>query len=77
MSGFRHGSRAEHMAICKARALEYLERGDCRNAVGSMNSDLLKHPETAGTGRAMALIGMFTIRDGPEAVRRWIEGFAE
>lgn len=65
------------MAWAKARALEYLERGDCRNAVASMTSDLSKHPETEKAGSLMAIIGMFEVAAGPEAVRRWIEGFGE
>lgn len=41
-------SRADHLAWCKARALQYLDAGDNDNAFASMMSDLGKHPETAG-----------------------------
>jgi hypothetical protein len=38
-------SRADHLAWCKQRALEYLDAGDRTNAIASMISDLRKHPE--------------------------------
>lgn len=41
-------TRAEHLAWCKQRALEYVDAGDLQNAYASMASDLGKHPETAG-----------------------------
>ncbi|MGH3813435.1 MAG: hypothetical protein ACRDUV_13435 [Pseudonocardiaceae bacterium] len=41
-------SRAEHLAWCKQRALEYVDQGDLQNAFASMASDLGKHPDTAG-----------------------------
>jgi hypothetical protein len=69
------GSLSEHMAWCKERALEYLPH-DPSQAVASMMSDLMKHPET-GTDvyRMLGLAGMMEVQRGPEAVRRWIEGF--
>lgn len=39
-------TRAEHLAWCKQRALEYVDEGDLRQAFNSMVSDLGKHPET-------------------------------
>jgi len=69
------GSRSEHLAWCKERALEYLP-DDPTQAVMSMTSDLNKHPETGGEMYAMlAVAGMMEIQRGPEAVRRWVEGF--
>lgn len=41
-------TRAEHIAWCKQRALEYVDNGDLQNAYASMHSDLQKHPETKG-----------------------------
>lgn len=69
--------RAEHLAWCKQRALEYLDAGDLQNAVASMGSDLNKHPETGGRHIAPLLIlGMRHLIDGDAgAIRRWIEGF--
>jgi hypothetical protein len=70
-------TRAEHIAWCKQRALEYVERGDLQNAVVSMLSDLRKHPETenhiGGKMGAMMLMGGHLKR--PDEVRNWIEGF--
>lgn len=39
-------NRSEHLAWCKARALEYVEVGDLERAVYSMFSNLAMHPET-------------------------------
>lgn len=73
-------TRAEHLAWAKARALEYLDRGDAANALASMISDLGKHDET----RALAAGGKNTLRgiiEEParkaEIVRAWIEGLPE
>jgi hypothetical protein len=68
--------RAEHLAWCKARALEYLDRGELHNAVASMGSDLSKHPETKQSSSALMLLGMRYVMEYDVAgVRRWIEGF--
>lgn len=67
--------RAEHLAWCKQRALEYLSAGDIKNAITSMLSDLDKHPETR-CNNFLALFGMRIIMDKDVcAARRWIEGF--
>ena len=55
--------RAEHLAWCKQRALEYLDQGDLANAVASMGSDLNKHPET-GANQTLMLLAMRYILDG-------------
>lgn len=39
-------NRSEHMAWCKERALEYLDKNDIQQAYVSMVSDLGKHAET-------------------------------
>ncbi|EHK57715.1 hypothetical protein [Allomesorhizobium alhagi] len=69
--------RQRHLAWCKERALEYLDRDDCRNAVASFLSDVQKHPSTAGlAGGGLAIIGMREACSGDvQAVERWIEGF--
>lgn len=69
--------RTEHLAWCKARALEYVEAGDLRSAFASMSSDLRKHPETAdhsGTelGFLQMMSGGLSTKD---EMRRWIEGY--
>jgi hypothetical protein len=67
--------RSEHLALCKQRALEYLDQGDLMNAVTSMGSDMGKHPET-GIPPALMQLGMFyLISHDALGVRRWIEGF--
>lgn len=63
------------MAWCKKRALEYLDHGDCQNAVTSMLSDLSKHDETRGIADQLGMLGIFAIQEGPAACRRFIEGF--
>jgi hypothetical protein len=72
-------TRVEHLAWCKERALEYVDRHDLANAVASMMSDLNKHEETRLTGKMIATLGMvaaFAVIDGDSrGVRRWIEGF--
>jgi hypothetical protein len=66
-------TRTEHVEWAKQRALEYLDRGELGNAVASMTSDLLKHPETAASVTMEFLIVM-TCHTSDD-VRRWIMGF--
>lgn len=71
-------TRAEHVAWCKKRALEYVDRNDLSNAVTSMLSDLGKHSETAvsPSNSVLASLGMMYVMDRDTAgVRRWVEGF--
>lgn len=69
-------TRDEHLAWCKQRAVEYLDAGDLRNAVASMGSDLGKHEGFRGPAYSfLNYLGILAIREGPAAVRRWIEGF--
>lgn len=68
-------TRVEHLAWCKARALEYLDEGDLANAVASMGSDLSKHPETKCPDVLMTLGMMLIVQNDATGVRRWIEGF--
>jgi hypothetical protein len=69
--------RAEHVAWCKARALEYVEAGDNQQAFTSMASDMGKHPETAGTD--VQMLGMMLLMNGhlttQQQMRDWINGF--
>jgi Tfp pilus assembly protein PilF len=67
--------RAEHLAFCKRRALEYLDRGDIQNAVTSMGSDLSKHPETKAHYTLLMLGMRYILDNDAEGARRWIEGF--
>jgi hypothetical protein len=70
-------TRAEHLAWCKQRALEYVDAGDLQNAFNSMASDMSKHPETNNpdlqdVGLMLLLAGDL---DTPEKMRAWINGF--
>jgi hypothetical protein len=68
-------ARDEHLAWCKKRALEYVDRGELVDAVASMGSDLRKHPEL-GANDFLLMLGMKHVMDhDADAVRRWIEGF--
>lgn len=70
-------TRDEHLAWAKERAIEYANRGEVAAAVGSLTSDLRKHPETAGHSglelmSMLAVTGKFT---RPGDLREFIEGF--
>ena len=70
-------TRAEHLAWCKQRALEYIDLGDVKNALASMFSDLGKHEGTRNhaaiqLGVMLMLAGHL---DDPREARRYIEGF--
>lgn len=70
-------TRAEHLAWCKQRALEYVDVGDVTNAWASMASDLTKHPETEKhaaiqLGMMMLMSGQLATRD---QMRKFINGF--
>lgn len=68
-------TRDEHVEWCKKRALEYLDRGDIKNAVTSMMSDMDKHPECR-VNQALSMLGMMAIMQNDHAgARRFIEGF--
>jgi hypothetical protein len=73
-----YGTRAEHLAWCKQRALAYVEQGDLQNALASMASDMRKHPET-DTPAVTMLLGMEGLRcvqaGDTQGMRRLIEGF--
>lgn len=71
-------TRKDHLDFCKARALEYVARGDIHGAFTSMVSDLGKHDETKGHMGIMLgtelLVGGHL--DSPIKMRQFIEGFA-
>ena len=68
-------TRDEHLAWCKQRAPEYLDRGELENAVASMASDLGKHPELKPNESLLMLGAMQAGQGDSEGVRRWITGF--
>ncbi len=70
-------TRAEHLAWCKQRALNYLGQGDLHSAFLSMSSDLNKHPETQSLAKPELLaLGLFEVMHGNAAgLQDFIEGF--
>lgn len=70
-------SRKEHLEWCKQRAREYLERRDYQGAIGSMLSDLGKHPKTVSSQKAGGIVMLATMMSGPtyESTKRFIERF--
>jgi len=69
--------RAEHLQWCKDRALEYVKIGDMQQAFASFNSDMSKHPETAGhsalqLGTMLFFAGHLS---SPGEMEKWINGF--
>ena len=70
-------TRAEHIAWCKLRALEYVDAGNIQQAVASMCSDLDKHDKTSNhVGKQLGLMGLMGgSMNTPADTRKWIEGF--
>lgn len=70
-------TRDEHMSWCKARALEYCVRGELKDALMSMISDLGKHPET--DAELAKTLGMGLFMNGhlsdPTKMAEFINGF--
>ncbi len=72
-----NGTRTDHLAWCKARALEYVDTGDLPQALASMYSDLGKHPDTQDhqgieLGHKLQEFGFLTTE---LQVRDYIQGF--
>jgi hypothetical protein len=67
--------RAEHIAWCKQRALEYLDQGDVTNAIASMCSDLAQRPDTTAPVPMLQVGLLYAIDEDCDAARRWINGF--
>lgn len=69
--------RGEHLAWCKKRALEYVDRGDVQTAWASFVSDMKKHPDTSDHS-ALELGFMLSMTGNlksPMEMRKFIEGF--
>lgn len=68
--------RDVYLAQCKKRALEFLDRGDVVNAIASMGSDLMKHPDFEGVANKLMPLGMFyAVNMDMEGARHFIVGF--
>jgi Tfp pilus assembly protein PilF len=68
-------NRDEHLAWCRERALEYLNRGDYQNAVTSMLSDLAKHREWADSPVLSTMALLYMVSPTIDTARRIINGF--
>ncbi len=72
-------NRAEHLAWCKERALEYADKGDVGSAMSSLMQDLALHPETAASAEIIPALMMPLAMAGhlpPGTCRKFIEGFS-
>ncbi|MBT1509467.1 hypothetical protein KIP88_03035 [Bradyrhizobium sp. SRL28] len=69
-------TRAEHLAWCKRRALEYIDAGELQQGVTSMMCDLFKHDETKSVSAAKMKQSLEVQLSGDrDQARRFIEGF--
>jgi hypothetical protein len=70
-------TRDERLEWCKARAREYLQRGELGNAVASIISDMNQsYPELPPCPPELAIIGIRIAADGDRnRVENFIEGF--
>lgn len=66
-------TKAEHLAWCRRRALEYVEVGDYQQAISSLMSDLGKHPETQELPHRLAKLAIDMMLGGGEMVRIFID----
>jgi len=70
-------TRAEHLAWCKGRALQFVDVGDVQQAFTSMASDLGEHEETRG--HPGIELGMMQLMAGqlstPSEMTTFINGF--
>jgi len=65
--------RAEHLAWCKQRALEYVQRGDLTQAFTSLVSDLGKHPKTRDSADIAVELGGRLLLAGHLSTARQME----
>lgn len=65
----------DHLAWCKKRALEYLNRGDAANAIASMLSDMRKHPDSGINPMIEAMGLKAAAQQDLDSARRFIQGF--
>jgi hypothetical protein len=70
-------TREEHLAWCKQRALAYIDRGEIKEGLTSMMSDMEKHPETSCPSLHTMTAGLMMIGDlnTIAKARRHIEGY--
>jgi hypothetical protein len=70
-------NRAEHLAWCKRRALEYIDRGQINEGLTSMMSDMGKHPETRAPMLDQLTVGLMMAGalSTPDQARKHINGY--
>jgi len=70
-------TRAEHLAWCKERALEYANAGDLTSSMASMLSDLRKHTETENHPgeKLWVMMVLGGLLNTKEEVIKFINGF--
>lgn len=70
-------TREEHLAWCKQRALEYVDRGQINEGLTSMMSDMRKHPETECPSLDVLTVQLMMIGalSSPEEARKHINGY--
>jgi len=73
-------TREQHLAWCKKRALEYVDKGDLANGVTSMISDMDKHDETRFDPKSvLGMLGLLALQQAVQGdrdgFRRFIVGF--
>jgi len=67
-------TRTEHLAWCKARALDYIAIGDVQGAMLSMMSDLSKHDDTKPGIELMRLSLSAQLTNDRDLARALIDG---
>jgi len=67
-------TRTEHLAWCKARALDYIAIGDVQGAMLSMMSDLSKHNDTKPGIELMRLSLSAQLTNDRDLARALIDG---
>jgi hypothetical protein len=70
-------NRDEHLTWARQRALEYVGLGQMENALASMTSDAMKHPDTRTmcTTERLHAGHLAVVERDLDALRAWIEGW--
>ena len=68
-------TRDQHLAWCKARAREYIEIGEIRQAVTSMMCDLAKHDDIVISSETAVLSFEVMLSNDRDKAQRFIDGF--
>lgn len=72
-------TRAEHLAWCKERSLEYVDAGNLEEAFASFASDITKHPDTENMMEIVGMLGLPLLMNGhlntTDKMREHINGY--